>query len=177
TRTRAERRPSTRLSALQTGHHGMNCKSGLTQLEPATSLEDVYKTLSPEPLLTPPELQAFYRGGINEVRGGDKVGNLALGLERSWRAGFFKALLGGHPGVGKSTEMTRLVERVSARYRSIRFQVTRDLDPGSFKPFDVLLLMMTRIVEETAKPVSEGGADKTPSEGLLQEIDDWFAKE
>jgi hypothetical protein len=73
--------------------------------------------------------------------------------------------------------MTRLAEKVNTRYRSIRFQVTWELDPGSFKPFDVLLLMMIRVAEETAKPVSEGGANKAPSESLLQEINDWFAKE
>ena len=134
----------------------MNRNSGLIQLEPATSLDDVYKTVSPEPLMTPPEIAAFYRGGLNEVRGGDKVGDMALGLERSWGAGFYKAFLMGHPGVGKSTELTRLVERVSGRFRAIRFQVTRELDPGSFKPFDVLLLMMIRVVEETGKPVPTG---------------------
>jgi hypothetical protein len=155
----------------------MDRNSGLIQFEPATSLEDVYKTMSTGPLLTPREIQAFYRGGINKVRGGDKVGNLARGLERSWHASFFKAFLAGHPGVGKSTEMTRLVEMVNHRFRAIRFQVTEDLDPGSFKPFDVLLLMMTRIVEETAKPVSEGGAGQNPAESLLQEIYDWFAQE
>lgn len=31
-------------------------------LAPATSLDNVYKTLSPEPLLTKEEVQAFYRG-------------------------------------------------------------------------------------------------------------------
>jgi hypothetical protein len=69
------------------------------------------------------------------------------------------------------------VEKVNGRFRVIRFRVTTDLDPGSFRPFDVLLFMMIRVVEETAKPVSEGGAGKAPSEGLLQEILEWFAKE
>jgi hypothetical protein len=155
----------------------MDLNSGLILLEPATSLADVYKTMSTEPLLTPPEIQAFYRDGINKVRGEDKVADMALGLDRSQGGLFYKAVLAGHPGVGKSTEMTRLVNQVDARYRSIRFQVTKDLDQSSFKPFDVLLLMMTRIVEETAKPMSEGGAGKTPSESLLQDIHDWFAKE
>ena len=102
---------------------------------------------------------------------------MALGLERSWRKVFYKAFLAGHLGVGKLTEMTRLVAKVNGRFRIIRFRVTTDLDPGSFKPFDVLLLMMTLIVEETAKPVSEGGAGRVPSDSLLQEMDDWFAKE
>jgi hypothetical protein len=155
----------------------MTRKTGMTLLEPATTLDDVYKTMSGEPLMTPPEIAAFYRGRLNEVRGGDKVQNMMLGLERSWGAGFYKAFLMGHPGVGKSTELTRLVDRMGARFRAIRFQVTRELDPGSFKPFDVLLLMMIRVVEETEKPVSEGGAGRAPSEDLLREVESWFAKE
>jgi hypothetical protein len=149
----------------------------LMQFEPATSLGDVYKTLLPEPLLTGREIDAFYRFGLNDMRGGDKVANMALGLERSWGADFYKAFLIGHPGVGKSTELTRLVEKMTGRFRAIRFQATNDLDPGNFKPFDILLLMMMRIVEETAKPVEDGGAGKTPSDGLLQAIVDWFADE
>ena len=115
----------------------MTRKTGLMQLEPATTLDDVYKTVSPEPLMTPPEIEAFYRGRLNEVRGGDQVGNMALGLEVPGERASTKAFLMGHPGVGKSTELTRLVERMSSRFRAIRFQVTRELDPGSFKPFDV----------------------------------------
>ena len=155
----------------------MTRTTGLIQLEPATTLDDVHKTLSPEPLMTRPEIEAFYRGRLNEVRGGDKVGDLALGLEDSWGGGFYKGFLMGHPGVGKSTELTRLVDRVSTRFRAIRFQVTKELDPGSFKPFDVVLLMMIRVVEETGKPVSEGGAGRAPSEGLLREVETWFATE
>ena len=62
----------------------MTRNTGLIQLEPATTLDDVHKTLSPEPLMTRPEIAAFYRGELNEVRGGDQVGDLALSLEDSW---------------------------------------------------------------------------------------------
>lgn len=151
--------------------------TGLSLLQPATTLDEVHKTLSPEPLMTAPELAAFYRGELNEVRGGDQVGDIALSLEDSWGAGFYKGFVMGHPGVGKSTELTRLVDRMSTRYRAIRFQVTKELDPGSFKPFDVLLLMMIRVIEETRKPVDEGGAGESPSEGLLREVKAWFDKE
>jgi hypothetical protein len=147
------------------------------QLTPATTLDDVYKTVSPEPLLTPSELEAFYRDDLNRVRGGDKVESMALGLHRSSGGAFYKAFLMGHPGVGKSTEMTRLVRRVVEKFRALRFSVTADLDPGSFKPFDVLLLMMFRIVEETKKPVGQGGASQSPKDERLQNVLDWFAKE
>jgi hypothetical protein len=151
--------------------------STLTLLEPAQTLEDVHRTLPPQPLLTPAEMHAFYRGDINNLRGGDKVADLAMGLEDSRGATFYKACLAGHPGVGKSTELTRLVETVSGRFRAIRFRVVEELDPINFKPFDILFLMMMRVVEETARPVNEGGAGKPLSESLLREIIDWFAQE
>lgn len=147
------------------------------QLTPATTLDDVYKTLLPEPLRTQPELTAFYRDDLNRVRGGDKVESMVFDLGHAYGGAFYKAFLMGHTGVGKSTEMTRLFQRVAAKYRAIRFSVTMDLDPGSFKPFDVLLLMMFRIVEETAKPVDEGGAGQSPPDERLQDILDWYAKE
>ena len=147
------------------------------QYTPALSLADVYKTISPKPLMTPKEIDAFYRNDLNKVRGGDKVAPMALGLRRSHGADFYKAFLMGHPGVGKSTELTRLIAKVGDQYRAIRFQVTKELDPGGFKPFDVLLLMMIRVVEETTKAVEDGGAGKSPSDGLLREILHWFAKE
>ncbi len=155
----------------------MTQASALTQLVPATILGDIHKTLSPEPLLTSPEIRAFYQSGLNKVRGGDKVDSMALDLENSLGVSFYKAFLIGHPGVGKSTELTRLVEKMSGRFRAIRFRVTEDLDPGSFKPFDILLLMMVKVVEETRKPVNEGGARMSPSDGLLQTVVDWFANE
>jgi hypothetical protein len=155
----------------------MTRNSGPTLLQPATTLEEVHKTLSPEPLMTPGEIAAFYRPELNEVRGGDQIGDMALSLEDSWGAGFYKGFLMGHPGVGKSTELTRLVEQVSTRFRALRFQVTKELDSGSFKPFDVLLLMMIRVVEETRKPVDEGGAGAPPSEGLLRDVETWFTRE
>lgn len=154
----------------------MNRSSSL-QLTPATRLEDVYKTVSPEPLLTHEELTAFYRNELNEVRGGDRVAHIELGLRRAWGGAFYKAFLMGHPGVGKSTEMTRLAERVEDKFWTIRFQVTKDLDPGSFKPFDILFLMMVRVVESTALPVADGGAGEAPPDNLLQAITDWFSKE
>ena len=146
-------------------------------LHPATRLEDAYKTLSPEPLTKPDEFDAFYRPDVNAVRGLDVVSRLQLGLRRAYGGSHFKALLMGHPGVGKSTELTRLVREIGDKYSVIRFSATGELDPANFKPFDVLLLMMTEVASRTARSVEEGGAGRAPSDARLQEIWDWFATE
>jgi len=148
------------------------------QTIPATCLEDVYKTLQPDPLKTPEELKAFYQARINEVRGGDKTQRLRLGLNRAYQDGIpFKACVMGHRGVGKSTELSRLIEDIKDHFRAIRFSAMTALDPGSFRPLDVILLMMAEVAERTAHPIAQGGADRQPSEQRLREIWDWFATE
>ncbi len=146
-------------------------------LKAATSLAEVYKTLSPEPLVSPEELEAFYSAQLNAVRGEDHVDLLALGLDRAHGGSFFKAFLMGHPGVGKSTELSRLAQRIEERYSAVRFSVTTELDPSSFKPFDVLLYMMAEVAERTARPRAEGGAGAEPSDARMKEFLEWFTVE
>jgi hypothetical protein len=148
------------------------------QTTPATTLTDIYRCLRPDPLTTPEELQAFYASEINSVRGGDKMQRLKLGLERAYGDRIpFKACVMGHRGVGKSTEISRLLGEVNPQFQPIRFSAETVLDPGSFKPLDVLLVMMVAVAEQTAKPIAEGGAGQHPSEARLREIWDWFATE
>lgn len=146
--------------------------------QPAHELADVYQTLRPTPLTTAEELAAFYIEDINTVRGGDKMQRLKLRLNRAYRDRIpFKACVMGHRGVGKSTEISRLLAQVSPQFQAIRFSATNVLDPGSFKPLDVLLVMMMEVAKATAKPIDEGGAARQPSHARLQEIWDWFATE
>jgi len=143
----------------------------------AETLEDVYKSISPKPLIDPEEFRAYYRGQINRVRGNDKVDLMALGLRRAFGGLHYKALLAGHSGVGKSTELTRLTRHVDDKFSPLRFSVISELDPTSSQPFDVLLLMMIDILKKTAAPREQGGAGRQPSEDRLKEVWDWFASE
>jgi hypothetical protein len=153
-------------------------ESALLQITPATALTDVYRTLQPSPLTTPEELKAFYREEINQVRGGDTIQRVELGLKRAYRDRIpFKACVIGHRGVGKSTEISQLLTRVTPQFQPIRFSATSVLDPGNFKPFDVLLVMMIAVAEQTAKPVDQGGAGTLPPEIRLKELWQWFATE
>jgi hypothetical protein len=54
----------------------------LTRFEPATTLDEIHLTISPEPLLTQKEIDAFYREEMNKVRGEDRIQRLKLGLKR-----------------------------------------------------------------------------------------------
>jgi hypothetical protein len=72
--------------------------------------------------------------------------------------------------------MTRLLEHVENQYVGVRLSVSTELNPSSFKVFDVLLLMLARLVEEASK------MNAIPIEGMLtahlvSDIQQWFAAE
>ena len=113
-----------------------------TDYGPATDLDHLYRTLRPEPLIDAEEFRRYYRGQVNEVRGDDTVARLSLKLQQAYRTLPFKAFLMGHPGVGKSTEVSRLLDRVKAQHVGVRLSIATELNPASFKVFDVLLLML-----------------------------------
>jgi len=148
-------------------------------LGPASKLHDVHKNLAPQPLKEPDEFRAFYRDRVNFARGGDRIARMKLGLERAHGGVYYKSVLMGHPGVGKSTELTRLAFEVNAKFEVIRLAIGAEFDPVNFKPFDLLLLMMAELVERTARPPGglAGGAGREPDEHLLEAILDWFARE
>jgi len=144
---------------------------------PAESIREIYEFLSPTPLMTRQELDDYYSPRVNRVRGQDVVERLKLALGRVAGKSFYKAFLVGHSGVGKSTELTRLVCDVDARFRALRFSATRELDPGSFQPFDILLLILADAVELAARPQNEGGLGTAIPDPLLEELWNWFATE
>jgi hypothetical protein len=143
---------------------------------PAQDLDHLYLTLRPEPLMAPEEFKKYYRSQVNEVRGEDTVIRLSLKLQQAYQALPFKAFLMGHPGVGKSTEITRLLERVKEQHVGVRLSIATELNPASFKVFDVLLLMLARLAEEAdrMKAIPLGG---DLSGHLVSGIEQWFGTE
>ncbi len=143
---------------------------------PATDLNNLYRTLRPDPLEDPEEFKQFYRPQVNAVRGEDTVARLSFELQQSYRALPFRAFVMGHPGVGKSTEISRLLELVRDQHVGIRLSIATELNPASFKVFDVLLLMLARLAEEANR------IEAIPLEGILpghlvKDIERWFGSE
>ena len=143
---------------------------------PATDLDQLYLTLSPEPLTGEEEFARYYRSQVNEVRGGDTVVGLSQKLRQAYGTLPFRAFLMGHPGVGKSTEITRLLARVEDQYVGVRLSAASELNPASFKVFYVLLLMLARLPERANE------LNAIPLEGMLPaqlftDIQQWFGTE
>ena len=143
---------------------------------PAINLDNLHLTLRPEPLIEQEEFRKYYRSQVNKVRGEDTVARLSRKLQQAYRTLPFKAFVMGHPGVGKSTEITRLLERVKEQHVGVRLSIATELNPASFKVFDVLLLMLARLAEaaDGIKAIPIGGI---LSERLVSDIEQWFATE
>lgn len=132
-------------------------ESRLLRLEPATTLEGIAQTLRPEPLETLAEIKAFYRPEIHRLRGLDRIGQMRLCLQDAVAGGLpFKAFLMGHPGVGKTTEMGKMLLDLEAQFRPLRLSVTSELNPGTLRFYDVLLLILIRLVQEASHPAVIG---------------------
>jgi hypothetical protein len=159
-------------------HNMLSLDPPILQMTPAQTLEEVYRTLQPTPLVSSEELAAFYKGEVNDLRGGDKMQRMKQSLQRAYRDRlFFKAFFMGHQGVGKSTELSRLSENVRNEFSIIRFSAMKTLNPSTFQPLDVVLVMMAEVARCTSLPIDQGGAGQTPPEARLREILDWFATE
>ena len=138
-------------------------------LEPATTLDDVHKTLSPEPLMTPPRSRRSTGAASTRSAGETRSVRWRSGLERSWGAGFYKAFLTGHPGVGKLTEMTRLVEGERP--------IPGDPIPGDKGPRPGKLQAVRRLAPDDDQGRGGDGeagqrrrCGQSPVRGLLQEV-------
>lgn len=143
----------------------------LLQLTPAESIDDVYKTLANQPLSTPEEMAAFWYD-LGSVRGGRNIERVRRDLLRTLDGSTpFKGFLMGHPGSGKSTEISRMLaaEDVRSRVKPVRFSVEQELDPASFEPVEVLELMLMRLIEETGKSVGH-----VPDGRLLEQVREWL---
>jgi hypothetical protein len=118
------------------------------------------KTLHPEALETAEELKAFYRAEIQKVRGIDRTGRLRICLEDAHASELtFKGFLVGHPGVGKTTELSRLLLELQNQFLPVRLSITSELNPGVIRFYDVLLLMLIRLVREVTQPSVIGFED------------------
>src|SRR5450755_1221921 len=143
---------------------------------PARDLNQLYLTLRPEPLIEKGEFESYYRSEVNDVRGEDTVARLSLKLREAFGALPCKAFLMGHPGVGKSTEITRLLDCIDDRYVGVRLSIASELNPASFKVFDVLLLMLARLAEQ-ANDMNASALEGMLPPQLVSDIQQWFATE
>jgi len=121
------------------------------------------------------ELDAFYNPEIIAIRGENVMSKMQTRLLRADRNKPFKAFLMGHPGVGKSSALTSLIQETKDHFQAVRFSAKDQLDMVNFKAFDVLLLTVTELAEQCAKSIKKGGCGHRIDNNLIRALLDWFA--
>ncbi len=126
-------------------------------LRPAITLPEIARTVEPYPLERKEELEAFYTDGVQQLQGKTRLEVLRFALEDAINdRRCYKAFLIGHPGVGKSTELARLTAHFSADLHPLQINLMRELNPGTLRFYDILLLLLIRLVEEASSPTIIG---------------------
>ena len=119
----------------------------LQHLTPAATLAETDDTLTPTPLSTPEEIQAFYSQKYRQARGSDRIEHGGIRLARSYNKQLLHGFVTGHPGAGKSTEISRLLLEHGERFYAVRVSAALEMFPGEFRIHDLLWLMTLRILE------------------------------
>ena len=141
----------------------------LALLSPASTLAETEETLKPVPLSTPAELQAFYSEKYREARGTDRIAHLGVKLSRCYQRQLFHGFVTGHPGVGKSTEISKLLLNQSDRFNAVRISAATEMFPGDFRIHDLLWLMTIRVLEAARSPAISGFSGVLPP-NLLEAV-------
>ncbi len=140
-----------------------------TLLQPARTLTEAAATLLKRPLETQEQLEAFYSEKYGRARGTDRFAHLRVELTRCFQGAPFHGFIMGHPGVGKSTEISRLFLKVHEKFRAIRMSAAEEIYPGDFRVQDLLWLTIVRMIEATDSPVVSGFSGKLPA-SLLEDV-------
>ena len=138
-------------------------------LRPARTLAEIGDTLLKQPLQTREEIDAFYSEQYGRARGVNRISHLGVELARSFGRAPFHGFVMGHPGVGKSTEISRLLLDLDNRFWPIRISAAAELHPGDFRIHDLLWLMIVRMLDLTKSPVVSGFSNQLSS-GLLDDV-------
>jgi hypothetical protein len=115
----------------------------------AVDVAGLPKAFRPEPL-NAEEMKDFYSEALNRQRGTYLLRRLKDDLLESLEQGFFfKGVLYGNRGVGKSTEINRLLAQpdITQTFLVVRLDALNDLNPQTFSVADVLLLVITSLIQ------------------------------
>jgi hypothetical protein len=91
--------------------------------------------------------------------------------EQRW----FHRFVSGHPGVGKSTELSRLEQAVNGEFEIIRLNAQHELNPTHFDPRDLIVVLMKAAIEKTKQ---QRGKKKGPREATaaIEAAFDWLSE-
>ncbi|MBF0475131.1 MAG: AAA family ATPase [Deltaproteobacteria bacterium] len=82
-----------------------------------------------------------------------------------------KVLFAGHRGSGKSTELNRLTQELEAKFFTVRFSVTEQLDVYDLNYIDLIMVMMEQVADQAEQA---NLLDKNSK--YIKKVNDWLIK-
>ena len=128
-------------------------------VERATDVAGIPRAFRPEPLVAQ-EMAQFYSDSLDRQRANFLLRRIKDDLLESADQGFFfKGVLYGNRGTGKSTEINRLLDEaaIKEKFVVIRLDALTELNPQTFSVADVLLLLLTNLIERCVDKCGELG--------------------
>jgi hypothetical protein len=128
-------------------------------VERALDVAGIPKAFRPDPLRAE-EMDSFYSESLDKRRANHLRRQIKDDLLESAEQGFFfQGILYGNRGTGKSTEINRLLDEpeIKDRFVIIRLDALDELNPQTFGVADVLLLIVTNLVERCEEKCRELG--------------------
>ena len=107
---------------------------------------------------------------FSPARGDWAIQNIKKLFERQTGGRRLHVVFASHRGAGKTTELNRLANDLSAKYYPIYFEANIEMDALSFEMED-LLLVIARVIEQKMR---ESG--NPLDDGLLKGVENWFSE-
>lgn len=115
----------------------------------ALDLAAVPRAFRPEPLVAS-EMAEFYSDALDKQRASHLLRRIKDDLLETVEQGFFfKGILYGNRGTGKSTDINRLLDdaELKQRFLVVRLDALNELNPQTFSVADVLILLFVNLIE------------------------------
>lgn len=128
-------------------------------VERATNVAGITRAFRPGPLIAE-EMAQFYSDSLDRQRTNRLLRRIKNDLLESAGQGyFFQGVLYGNRGVGKSTEINRLLDEaaIKEKFVVIRLDALTELNPQTFSVADVLLLLLANLIESCMEKCDEAG--------------------
>jgi hypothetical protein len=112
------------------------------------------------------------RAGAGKRHWEDKLATAdAVATPRRW----FHRFLSGHPGVGKSTEFSRLEQRLTGEFEVVYLNAQTELNPALFHSLDLILVLMKAATDRAKERIGKKKVPSQAAESMLEAME-WLGE-
>ncbi len=134
----------------------------------AYKVENLFSVFEPYPLSSKEKFDSFYVETY-DARGTDIVKVMSYALRYSYNP-YMKILFMGHRGSGKSTELSKLQDKIRDKFEIINFFIQEEVDTENMTYIDFIFAIMSQLIKYVDKKSSskELVLDSNDIDGLYE---------